>query len=269
MGIGTRYTQICSVLSLTIGLTTFLATKVFWGMMLIHSFATTISVLVGIFAAILLDKKLKFSQKLINAVKTTSAGLTDDGIVITKYHTDIDINTRGNASINYVIEGFGCGGDNKWLEVSIRTDGSQPSKENGFKIKVFDLANGEEMDPVFVIDEPRYKRIRINFREAPLNSGKKFKYKITAKISKSFSLNGPDFWYHRVLSRQKKVIISVSFPSKCLINSVAGQAITNNGHNIPVSVSPKKVGPRQIRWVIHDPRKGTSYQLDWSVSQNG
>jgi len=263
--IGTRYTQICSVLSLTVGLTTFLATKVFLGMMLAHSFTVTSSVLVGIFVAIFLDKRLKFSEKLINAVKRTSSGPADDGIVITKYHTDIDINTRGNASLNYVIEGLGRDSDNKWLEVSIRTDSPQPSKENGFKIKVFDLVNGEKVDPVFIIDEARYKRIRINFREAPLNSGKRFKYKITAKISKSFSLNGPDFWYHKVLSRQKKVIISVSFPSKCLINSVAGKATTDNGRNIPVSVPPKKVGPRQVRWVIQNPRKGTSYQLDWSL----
>lgn len=267
MGNVKRFTQLCSILSLVMGLTTFLGTQVFLGMPLVHSFIISLSMIMGVFIVSFLDRRLKLGQKLITSLRNAASGSTEEDVMITKWRTDIDVNTRGNATLSHTIEGRVRRGDIKWLEVSIVTDNPQPSKDEGFKVKILDLLNGEKSKPEYLIDEPRYKRVRINFPEAPLREGRKFKYRISAKLLKNFPLTGVDSWYHKVLSNQKKVEISVNFPNGCVINNVFGQAITTHGHNRSIATVPKKLGSRLVRWTIRKPVKGTSYKLNWNLTR--
>jgi hypothetical protein len=265
-GIMARYTQACSIISLALALTSFFSTKIFLGFSLSESFVTTILIQGALFVILFSDRQLRISQGLVGFLKGKSL-MQKTGLEITRWTEHIDVSSAGNAMLTCILEGRCYGGNNRYQDINIKTDSAQPSRNEGFKVRIFDMTKEEEVEPEYLIDEPHYKRVRINFREAPLYTGAKFRYKTQMKLFSTISLEGQDYWSHQVLSNQKRIEISLNFPSRCVVSHVCGKVHTVHGDCLLVKHHPKKTKQNQIKWLIYDPIQGNSYELNWKLQK--
>jgi hypothetical protein len=261
------YTQACSIISLALALTSFFSTKILLGFSIFESIVTTVLIQVTLFAILFSDRRLKISQRLVGFFNRKPPG-QKTGLEITRWTEHIDVSSTGNAMLTCILEGRCYSGNNRYQDINVKTDNPQPSRNEGFKVRIFDMTKEEEVEPEYIIDEPRYKRVRVNFREAPLYTGAKFRYKTQMKLFSTISLEGQDHWSHQVLTNQRKIEISLNFPHKCVVSHVCGKAYTVHGDNLLVKHHPKKTKQNQIKWSIPDPIQGSSYELNWKLTKS-
>lgn len=196
--------------------------------------------------------------------------VTFEAIIIKLWHTHIEVNSRGNATVRTEIKGKVNFELNRWITCTIHTSQPQKLMSEGFKIVVYDHINERRFSPDPIIDEPTYKMFRIRFQDV-LRRGQNFHYTFEYKLKHSFLLDRPDFWYHIARRQEEKVVLSLVPPVRYKVkDTYYGETITEFGDDTGgrnPNNQPQLVDERCLRWEINEVMHGTKHKLCWELEK--
>ena len=134
-----------------------------------------------------------------------------------------------------------------------------------------DLNTGEELVPELLLDEPKYKRIKIPFKY-PIDEGEEFGFEARYILPKAFNTVGEDFYSQMLRHNVEKFSLKVQFPSNVEIVDITGSNLKTSG-GIMVDLGPEEMpeivndGDVQgIQWDMKYARLGYNFTMAWKTA---
>lgn len=209
---------------------------------------------------VIIDVKKQFHRVLLGPIrKYLSFRLSS--IVIEKRNIDIRIDGEGNGHAVHEFWGKVNFGFNKWIDFGFTSDTDQSDAEN-FPVTVTDMETHNSLPSEFIVDCPKYKRLRIYFGRE-LKTGDKLHIKAEFDWKETFFLGQKDFYEHRTFHNEKRVDVSVHFPKGVGVSKFETEITTQYGDIRGKHDVAEKKSPRLLRWSLENAMHGDANRLIW------
>lgn len=186
-------------------------------------------------------------------------------VTIKDWEVTINIEDGGDGEVIYDFSGKVRFGLNKWVHIGIRSDEPQPCGSE-FPTEVTNMLNNRRTDPIFVIDEPTYKRLRIAFGQT-LVTGNRFHFRVRFRLLGTFYLGQTDYYTQQAIHHQRKIVINVNFPPTVSVQEVDQRILTEHGDDTWVDKPAEILDPQRVRWEIGKVGFGNSHTLEWRTTR--
>jgi hypothetical protein len=147
-----------------------------------------------------------------------------------------------------------------------------PTQLEDLKLVVRDLCTGEALKPEVLVNEPKYKWVRVPFKY-PVEKGEEFGFEARYLQPNTFCPVGED--YYRFMSRHncKLTHIEIMFPKDVKIIDIEGSDVRTSGGII--LDTPQKEGPQivtkdhkqSIVWKMESTKIGYTYTIMWKTKK--
>ncbi len=262
MSVSRRLTLITNGVSFVITLTVFLFVYLIKWVSLEVGFLIAVAIYITIVAIAFVDVKYQLHRAVLGPLRKYLRYVLAS-VVIEKWSEQLVIDDEGNGDLIHEIHGKVNFGLNKWISLGIGTQSDQPDKES-FPIKIINMDDNSPIEPDFLVDYPRYKKIRIPFGRE-LDRGKKFNLKIAYTLDGTFNLGCEDHHSHHAFHYEKAIDMSITLPDNCRVLTCFGEIVTEHGDVRGKQSPPEKVSENFITWQISQAMHGDNHKLSWTT----
>jgi hypothetical protein len=198
--------------------------------------------------------------------KTESA----DDLMLDFWSTLVEIDEDSTGHVTHTGKGTVNFGRLRDKRFSIFSD--NPTQLDELKLVVRDLCSGEDLIPEVLVNEPKYKWIRVPFKY-PVEKGEEFGFEAQYLQPNTFRPVGQD--YYRFMSRHncKHTQIEIKFPKNIRIIDIEGSDARTSGGIIldtPEGGGPKiknKNNRQSIFWSMKSTKIGYTYTIMWRTER--
>lgn len=196
-----------------------------------------------LYVAVLIDEKYQFHRAIFWPIRRTLLYWLGS-LVIDLWKVYVDIDSNGDARVIHDFSGKVNFGFNRWITLGFRADSDQPTCPD-FPIRITNKLNDEEVKADFIIDAPRYKRLRVNFQHE-LRRGDKFHYEVVFGLSRTFFFGKKDYYAFQAYHHEKRIMIDVRFPDDVVVSGVCGEITTEHGDTWKKHKQPERISVKHI-----------------------
>jgi hypothetical protein len=259
-------TLVTSAVSFIITIAVFLCVYLLKGLPLEYGIIVGVAVYVLVFIFGLADVKWQLHRIALGPLRKWLRFMLAT-IVIERWEVRIHIDSEGNAHLEHEFWGRVNFGFNKWITFGFLADSEQPPASE-FPIAVTNVDCNREVTPEFIVDCPKYKRIKIPF-EDELERGDKFHIKMEYDLSKTFFFGKKDYYTHHTFHNEKMIDVEVNFPDEVVVNNTWGRITTEHGDERGKHKAPEKKTSQFIKWVVSEAMHGDAHELFWETTLKG
>ncbi len=182
----------------------------------------------------------------------------------------IYIDEANNGHIHQTLKGRVKFGRLREKLISIFSDKPTPLEDMGLVIK--DLNTGEELIPEVLIDEPKYKWIKVPF-VYPVEKDEEFGFEARYLQPNTYKAIGEDYYVYTSRHDSKDILIKIKFPENVRIRDTEGSNIKTSGgiildlpeDNRPMITADK--GKPCITWAVRYGKIGYTYTIRWKTEK--
>lgn len=243
---------ICEVIGFIIAFAIFLSTYFQFGLPIAFTISVSFFMLVSFFVLIDWRRLLRVRFPLPFSIHSQ--------VVIDLWKTEIEINSNGDALIVHNVKGK-VSGFVRWLAFAFTSDEEQP-KFKSLGLEAMDVLENKELDAELMLDEPRYKRIRLKLPKLGIHN---FLYRIRYRFLRTFVRLGSDYYTHKCMYDEKEICIEVRFPREAKIEEVRGEIVSQFGRFRKKTEPPRLIAPNVASWRTKNHRIGDSVRLYWRI----
>jgi hypothetical protein len=193
-----------------------------------------------------------------------------DDLMLDFWSTVVEIDEDSTGHVTHTGRGTVNFGRLRDKRFSIFSD--NPSQLEDLKLVVRDLCTGEALTPEILVNEPKYKWIRVPFKY-PVEKGEEFGFEARYLQPNTFKAVGQD--YYRFMSRHncEYTLIEIKFPQNVRIIDIDGSDVRTSGGiilDIPKESGPKivtKSNAQSIVWKMHSTKIGYTYTIMWRTKR--
>jgi hypothetical protein len=193
---------------------------------------------------------------------------SSDDLMLDFWSTIVEIDEESTGHVTHCGRGRVNFGRLRDKRFSIFSD--NPTKLEDLKLVVRDLCTGEALKPEVLVNEPKYKWVRVPFKY-PVEKGEELGFEAQYLQPNTFSAVGED--YYRFMSRHncKLTVIEIKFPKNVKIMDIEGSDVRTSGGiilDIPQDKGPKIVlneGKPSIVWSMESTKIGYTYTIMWKT----
>lgn len=149
---------------------------------------------------------------------------------------------------------------------------STPAGLEDMSLVINDLNTGEELIPEVLIDDPKYKWIKIPFKY-PIEKDEEFGFEARYIQPKTYKAIGEDYYSYTSRHDSKDILIKIKFPENVRIIDTEGSNIRTSGgiildlpeDNRPIIIMEE--GKSCIVWAIKYGKIGYTYTVRWKTEK--
>jgi hypothetical protein len=194
-----------------------------------------------------------------------------DDLMLDYWSTIVEIDEDSTGHVTHTGRGTVNFGRLRDKRFSIFSD--NPTQLEDIKLVVRDLCTGEALNPEILVNEPKYKWIRVPFKY-PVEKGEEFGFEARYLQPNTFKAVGRD--YYRFMSRHncEYTLIEIKFPEKVQIIDIDGSDVRTSGGiilDVPEDGGPKilKGSKKQsIIWTMQSTKIGYTYTIMWRTKKS-
>jgi hypothetical protein len=254
-----------TAISFVISVAVFISAHVFAGLSIEIGIAIGVASYIVITAISLVDVKYQWHRAIFGPIRKHLQYLLAT-IVVKEWNVRIKIDPERSANITHEIYGKVNFGYNKWITFGFMADSEQPDRLN-FPISAKCTKTDNPLLVDFVIDSPKYKRVRINF-ENELERGEEFRIKVDYTLANTFFFDRDDYYTHHAFHNEEIINIEISFPDVVRIGNVKGEVTTEYGEIKGKHDKPLKKTDHFITWKILKGMHGDAFKVSWTPTLN-
>jgi uncharacterized membrane protein YgcG len=255
-----KVTAYSSAISFIITVAVFFSVHLFAGVPLEIGLVIGVCCYVVLFSFSLIDVKYQWHRAVFGPIRKHLQFFLAT-IIVKEWNVKIDIDPAGGAAITHEISGKVNFGYNKWITFGFMADSPQLMDPN-FPISAKCTRTGNPLRTEFMIDCPKYKRVKVNF-ESELERGEEFQIKVEYSLSNTFFFDREDFYVHHAFHNEKVINIEVSFPETVRIEDVRGDIVTEHGDSRGKQNKPLKKTDQFVTWRIDKGIHGDAHKVIW------
>lgn len=211
-----------------------------------------------------IDKKRKKDENMAEPL-----GPADD-LILEYWSSIIEIDAKNNG---HVLQTLRCRvkyGRLREKLISIFSDTPTSLEDMGLTVK--DLNTGEELFPEVLINEPKYKWIKIPFNY-PIEKDEEFGFEARYLQPNTYKAVGEDYYAYTSRHNSKDILLKIKFPENVRIIDTEGSNIRTSGgiilelpeDNRPIiSIDEKKPC---IAWAVKFGKIGYTYTIRWKTER--
>lgn len=194
-----------------------------------------------------------------------------DDLILEHWSSIIEIDNENNGHILQTLKARVKVGRLREKLISIWS--STPAKLEDMSLIIKDLNTGEEIIPEVLIDDPKYKWIKIPFKY-PIEKDEEFGFEARYLQPKTYKAIGEDYYSYTSRHEGKDILIKIKFPNDIRIINTEGSNIrTSGGIILDLSKDNKPIttieeGKACIVWTIERGKIGYTYTLRWRTEKN-
>lgn len=198
-----------------------------------------------------------------------STGPIDD-LMLDYWSSIIEIDEENNGHVHQTLKARVKVGRLREKLISILSD--KPSGLEDMCLVINDLNTGEELKPEVLIDDPKYKWIKIPFKY-PIEKDEEFGFEARYLQPKTYKAIGEDYYSYTSRHQCKDIMIKIKFPRDIQIIDTEGSNIRTSGGiilDIPEDNRPNiktEEGKACIEWAIKNGKIGYSYTIRWKTEK--
>jgi len=189
-----------------------------------------------------------------------------DDLMLDYWSTIVEIDEDSTGHVTHTGRGTVNFGRLRDKRFSIFSD--NPTQLEELKLIVRDLCTGEALTPEILVNEPKYKWIRVPFKY-PVEKGEEFGFEARYLQPNTFKAVGQD--YYRFMSRHncEFTLIEIKFPENVKIIDIEGSDVRTSGGiilDIPEDGGPKILTgskKQSIIWTMQSTKIGYTYTIMW------
>ena len=189
-----------------------------------------------------------------------------DDLMLDYWSTIVEIDEDSTGHVTHTGRGTVNFGRLRDKRFSIFSD--NPTQLEELKLIVRDLCTGEALTPEILVNEPKYKWIRVPFKY-PVEKGEEFGFEARYLQPNTFKAVGQD--YYRFMSRHncEFTLIEIKFPENVTIIDIEGSDVRTSGGiilDIPEDGGPKILTgskKQSIIWTMQSTKIGYTYTIMW------
>jgi hypothetical protein len=193
-----------------------------------------------------------------------------DDLMLDFWSTVVEIDENSTGHVTHTGKGTVNFGRLRDKRFSIFSDNPTPLED--LKLVVRDLCTGEALKPEILVNEPKYKWIRVPFKY-PIEKGEEFGFEAKYDQPNTFKVIGQD--YYRFMSRHNcdYTLIEIRFPKNVKVIDIHGSDVRTSGGiilDIPENEGPKiitKKGRQSVIWTPKSTKIGYTYTIMWKTSR--
>lgn len=193
-----------------------------------------------------------------------------DDLKLEHWLSEVEIDENNNGHIMQVMKGKVKYGRLREKLISFFSDKPTSLEEMGLVIK--DLDTGEELIPEVLIDDPKYKWLKIPFKY-PIEKDEEFGFEARYVQPNTYKAIGEDYYSYTNRHDFNYITIRVIFPKNVIITGTEGSNIrTSGGIILDISEENRPIiktgdGKTSIEWVIESGKIGYTYTLRWRTEK--
>ncbi len=201
---------------------------------------------------------------------TDSLGPVDD-LILDFWSSEIEIDNENTGHVHQTLKARVKVGRLREKMISILSDKPMGLKDMGLVIN--DLNTGEELIPEVLIDDPKYKWIKIPFKY-PVEKDEEFGFEARYLQPMTYKAIGEDYYSYTSRHQCKDILIKIKFPKEIRIVDTEGSNIRTSGgiilditrDNKPIITAEE--GKSCIIWKIKYGKIGYTYTIRWKTKKN-
>ncbi|UCF07894.1 MAG: hypothetical protein JSW28_09685 [Thermoplasmata archaeon] len=193
-----------------------------------------------------------------------------DDLILEHWLSEVVIDEENNGHIIQAMKGRVKYGRLREKLMSLFSDKPTVIEEMGLVIK--DLNTGDEIVPEVLIDDPKYKWIKIPFKY-PIEKGEEFGFEARYVQPKTYKAVGEDYYSYTSRHDFGDILMKIKFPEYVRIIDVEGSNIRTSGGiilDLQEDIKPKITTEEEkpcIVWAIKHGKIGYTYTLRWKTQR--
>lgn len=222
--------------------------------------ALVVAVLVyfAVHSVVVLDAILDLHGRILAPIRKFALGILH-GVVLDTWNVNVQIEKSGDATISHDVKGKVNFGSVRWIPMGII---SYETDQSNLRVQAVDLTANLLLKTEFIMDYPKYKRVRIRF-DRRLHRGDKFHIRVKYKLYRTFFFGQTDFYTHEAKHNTKRLNIRVAFPHGVKVGEIWGEIQTQYGDVLGKRETVRRVSTQLIAWDIQRVAAGNNYKLLW------
>lgn len=193
-----------------------------------------------------------------------------DDLILEHWSSIVEIDRENNGHILQTLKARVKVGRLREKLISIWSTTPTDLEEMGLIIK--DLNTGDELIPEVLIDDPKYKWIKIPFKY-PIEKDEEFGIEARYLQPKTYKAVGEDYYSYISRHDSGDILIKIKFPKDVRIINIDGSNIRTSGgiildlkgDNRPIIISEE--GKSCIVWAIKHGKIGYTYTVRWRTEK--
>lgn len=193
-----------------------------------------------------------------------------DDLTLEHWSSIIEIDNENNGHILQTLKARVKVGRLREKLISIWSSTPTALEDMGLVIK--DLNTGEELFPEILIDDPKYKWIKIPFKY-PIEKDEEFGFEARYIQPNTYTAVGEDYYEYTSRHDSKDILIMIKFPRNVKIVNTQGSTVRSSGgiildlteDNRPITTTDE--GKPCITWAIKHGKIGYTYTVRWKTEK--
>lgn len=193
-----------------------------------------------------------------------------DDLILDYWSSIIEIDNDNNGHVHQTLKARVKVGRLREKMISILSD--KPIGLENMGLVINDLNTGEELIPEVLIDDPKYKWIKIPFKY-PIEKDEEFGFEARYLQPLTYKAIGEDYYSYTSRHHCKDILIKIKFPRNVHIKDTEGSNIrTSGGIILDISEGNKPTisieeGRACIIWAIKYGKIGYTYTVRWRTEK--
>ncbi|UCE72903.1 MAG: hypothetical protein JSV56_07655 [Methanomassiliicoccales archaeon] len=213
---------------------------------------------------------MDISDNSIDGQKKENESVSVDDLILEHWSSIIEIDDENNGHVIQTLKARVKYGRVREKLISLFSD--KPTGLEDMGLMINDLNTGEELTPEVIIDDPKYKWIKIPFKY-PIEKDEEFGFEARYLQPKTYRAIGEDYYSYTSRHDSKDILIKIKFPSEVRIKDIDGSNIKTSGgiildlpkDNRPVITTEE--GKACIVWAIKYGKIGYTYTVRWRTEK--
>jgi hypothetical protein len=193
-----------------------------------------------------------------------------DDLILEHWLSEVDIDENNNGHITQATKGRVKYGRLREKLISIFSD--KPTSLENMSLVIKDLNTGDEIIPEVIIDDPKYKWVKVPFRY-PIEKDEEFGFEARYIQPNTYKAVGEDYYSYTSRHDFNDIIIKIKFPKNVRIVNTEGSNVRTSGGiilDLPKGNRPiiaEDEGKPCITWVIKHGKIGYTYTVRWKTEK--
>ncbi|MEE9151142.1 MAG: hypothetical protein V3U20_04825 [Thermoplasmata archaeon] len=193
-----------------------------------------------------------------------------DDLILDYWSSIVEIDKENNGHILQTLKARVKVGRLREKLISIWS--STPTGLDDMGLVIKDLNTGEELIPEVIIDDPKYKWIKIPFKY-PIEEDEEFGLEARYIQPKTYKAIGEDYYSYMSRHDSKDILIKIKFPEDVRIIDADGSNVRTSGGiilDLPEDKRPiitTEEGKACIVWAIRHGKIGYTYTVRWRTEK--
>jgi hypothetical protein len=190
-----------------------------------------------------------------------------DDLILDFWSSIIEIDNDNTGHVHQTLKARVKEGRLRDKMISILSD--KPTGLKDMSLVINDLNTGEELIPEVLIDDPKYKWIKIPFKY-PIEKNEEFGFEARYLQPTTYKAIGEDYYSYTSRHHCKDILIKIKFPQEVRVKDTEGSNIRTSGgiildipDNRPVIMAEE--GKDCIIWKIKNGKIGYTYTIRWKT----